>query len=538
MAGKKSGEKTESKRAGESGAKLRLRDFERKIHMRRLTLDDYPALVELQECCFPGMKPWGRDQIESQLALFSEGQVCIEYRGRVVASSSSLVVEYDRYEDWQDWRVIADSGYIRNHTLDGDTLYGIEIMVDPEFRGMHLARRLYEARKDVCRQLNLARIVIGGRIPGYGEQPDEMTAREYVEKVSERGLYDPVLTMQLANGFVLRGLIPNYFPSDEASRGYATHLEWTNLDHVPDPKQKWYRVSKVRLCAIQYRMRWIDSWEEFEKQCSFFVDTAAHSKADFVLFPELLTSQLMGVETGRRPGDAVRALAELTPQYLELFSRAAVKHNVNVIGGTQFTLEGETLLNVAYLFRRDGTIERQEKLHVFPAERRWWGVEPGGSLRVFETDRGKIAILSSYDVLFPELGRIAAGKGAEILFVPFSVEDRTGYLRIRYCCQARAVENDVYVVASGTTGNLPFVAHADTHYAQSAIFTPLDYSFARDGIADESTPNIETLVIADVDLDELRRHRYEGQVHTWADRRTDLYGVSWRAGGEGDEERI
>jgi predicted amidohydrolase/ribosomal protein S18 acetylase RimI-like enzyme len=534
MADKKRG----SERTKAGGEKLSLRDFERKIQLRRVSLDDHAALVELQERCFPGMKPWTREQLESQLELFPEGQICIELKGRVVASSNSLVVEYDRYEDWQDWRVIADSGYIRNHTLEGDTLYGIEIMVDPDFRGMHLARRLYEARKDLCRRLNLARIVIGGRIPGYGDQPEEMTAREYVEKVSEQGLYDPVLTTQLANGFVLRGLIPDYFPSDHASRGYATHLEWTNLDYVPDPKQKWHRVSMVRLCAIQYRMRWIDSWDEFEKQCTFFMDAAAQSKADFLLFPELVTSQLLAIESGRRPADAVRSLAELTPQYLDFFSRTAVKYNINVIGGTQFTLEGGRLLNVAYLFRRDGTIERQEKLHVFPDERRWWGLEPGGGLRVFETDSGKIAILASYDVLFPELGRIAAGQGAEIVFVPFSVEDRTGYLRIRYCCQARAVENDVFVVASGTTGNLPFVAHADTHYAQSAIFTPLDFSFARDGIADESTPNVETLVVADVDLELLRRHRREGVVQTWTDRRTDLYGVAWTPSPGDPEERI
>jgi predicted amidohydrolase/ribosomal protein S18 acetylase RimI-like enzyme len=519
--------KSESKEAGGASAKLSLRDFERKIRIRQLTLDDYPALVALQERCFPGMKPWAKQQIESQISLFPQGQLCLEHKGRLVASSSSLVVEYDRYEDWQDWRVIADSGYIRNHTLDGDTLYGIEIMVDPEFRGMHLARRLYEARKDLCRELNLARIVVGGRIPGFGEQPEEMTAREYVEKVSARGLYDPVLTTQLANDFDLRGLIPDYFPSDTASRGYATHLEWTNLDYVPDPTQKWRRVSSVRLCAIQYRMRWIDTWEEFEEQCSYFMDAASHSKVDFALFPELLTSQLIGMEQARRPADSVRMLAALTPRYLDFFSRSAVKYNVNLVGGTQFTREGDRLLNVAYLFRRDGTIERQEKLHVFPDERRWWGVEPGSRLGVFETDRGKVAILTSYDVMFPELARIAVAKGAQILFVPFSVEDRAGYLRVRYCCQARAVENDVFVVASGTTGNLPFVAHADTHWAQSGIFTPLDYSFARDGIAEESTPNIETLAVADVDLDVLRRHRYDGTVQPWADRRTDLYSLTW-----------
>src|SRR5690606_23163610 len=125
-----------------------------------------------------------------------------------------------------------------------------------------------------CRERNLARIVIGGRIPGFGSQTESMTAREYVEKVIERGLHDPVLTMQVANGFVLRELIPGYFPSDEASRGYATHLEWTNLDYVRDPVQRWQRVSRVRLCAVQYRMRPIDSWEAFEAQCAFFVDAA------------------------------------------------------------------------------------------------------------------------------------------------------------------------------------------------------------------------------------------------------------------------
>lgn len=524
--------------SGEARPNVRLGDFEKKIRIRQLRLDDYDDLVSMQKRCFPGMQPWGRDQIESQIAMFPEGQLCIEYDGRLVASSNSLVVDYDRYDDWQDWRQIADSGYIRNHTLDGDTLYGIEIMVDPDFRGMHLARRLYEARKTLCRELNVERIVIGGRIPGFGSQPEETTAREYVEKVMERGLYDPVLTTQLANGFDLRGLIPNYFPSDAASRGYATHLEWINLDFQRDPQQKWHRVSHVRLCAVQYAMRSIESWEEFERQCAFYVAAAAGHRADFVAFPELIINQLMGVEARRTPAESVRRLAEFTPNYLEFFSRMAVKHNVNIVGGSQFTIQDDALHNVAYLFRRDGTIAGQPRLHVSPEERRWWGVEPGEGLNVLDTDRGKVAILPSYDVQFPELARIAVGQGARILFVPFSTEDRDAYLRVRYCCQARAVENDVFVVSSGTTGNLPFVVHADTHYAQSAIFTPLDHSFARDGIAAESTANIETLVIGDVDLELLRRHAYEGSVQPWSDRRTDMYSIAWKRAIGADEERV
>jgi predicted amidohydrolase/ribosomal protein S18 acetylase RimI-like enzyme len=518
-------------------AKLRLKDFEKKIRLRRLTLEDYDDLVEMQKRCFPGMVPWSRPQIESQLSVFPEGQLCIEYKGRVVASSSSLIVDYDRYEDWQDWKRVADGGFIRNHTYDGDTLYGIEIMVDPHYRGMHLARRLYNARKELCRELNLTRIVIGGRIPGFGTQPETMSAREYVEKVIARGLYDPVLTTQVANGFVLKELIPDYFPSDAASRGYATHLEWNNLDSVRDPKRRWHRVSVVRLCAVQYQMRPIASWEEFCTQCAYFMDAAADNKADFVLFPELVTTQLLGIEEERHAADAVRSLAGRTAHYLEFFTRSAVKYNVNVIGGSQFSLDGDRLRNVAYLFRRDGTIEAQPKLHVTAGERRWWGLEAGDTLEVFDCDRARIAILPSYDVHFPELARVAAARGAQILFVPFNAEDRASYLRTRYCAQARAVENDLFVVLSGCTGNLPFVANADVHYAQSGIYTPVDFSFARDGIAAECTPNIETLVMADVDLEQLRRHRYSGTVQPWSDRRRDLYGVVWTEEGK-DPERV
>jgi ribosomal protein S18 acetylase RimI-like enzyme len=176
-------------RAGtKQSPKLRLADFGKKIRVRGLTLEDFPALVEMQERCFPGMKPWALDQIQSQLEIFPAGQTCIEYNGRVVASSSSLIVDYDLYEAWQDWQHIADRGYIRNHDPEGDSLYGIEIMVDPDFRGMHLARRLYDVRKNLCRERNLARIVIGGRIPGFAAHGDDLSAREYVEKVIERGV--------------------------------------------------------------------------------------------------------------------------------------------------------------------------------------------------------------------------------------------------------------------------------------------------------------------------------------------------------------
>jgi predicted amidohydrolase/GNAT superfamily N-acetyltransferase len=500
--------------------------------MRNLRIEDFEELIALQALCFPGMSTWERAQIHSQLEHFPDGQNVIVYEGEIVASASSLIVDFDMYADWHNWREISDGGYIRNHDPEGDTLYGIEIMVHPEFRGLKLARRLYAARRELAVRYNLDRSIVGGRIPGYGAHADEMSAREYVQRVIDRSLYDPVLTTQLSNGFVLKRLIPDYFPTDSDSRGWATFLEWTNLDAVVDPKKRYQRVSNVRICAVQYQMRQIETFEEFERQCEFFIDTASEYKCDFVLFPELLTTQLLSFTAARNPADSARKLAGYTPQYLEFFTQMAVKYNVNIVGGSQFAIEGEELRNVAYLFRRDGTIERQYKIHITASERRWWGVKPGREVNVFTTDRGKVAILICYDVEFPELVRIAAAKGAQILFVPFNTDNREGYLRVRYCAQARCIENHLYTVVSGCTGNLPFVDNADVHYAQSGVFTPADVAFSRDGIAAECTPNIENLVIHDVDVELLRRHRLAGTVQNWNDRRKDIYRVVWDEDGE------
>ncbi|MEZ5293776.1 MAG: bifunctional GNAT family N-acetyltransferase/carbon-nitrogen hydrolase family protein [Vicinamibacterales bacterium] len=503
---------------------------EKTLRLRRMQVEDFDDIVALQAKCFPGMGPWLRPQIESQLAIFPEGQLVIDLDGRIVGSSSSLIVDSSAYSEWHDWKAITDSGYIRNHDPHGDMLYGIEIMVDPDFRGMKLSRRLYDARRQLARDYNLRGIIIGGRLPGYGRYADEMSASEYVQKVIDKTLVDTVLTPQLSNGFVLKGIIPNYFPSDTESRGYATYLEWTNLDYASaDMRQQLRRSSPVRLSAVQYQMRRIATFDEFAKQCEFFVDVASDYTADFLLFPELFTTQLLSMIQAERPGRSARMLAEFTPQYLDLFRGLAVKYHLNIVAGSQFELDDNRLYNTAFLFRRDGSSERQQKLHITPHERRWWGVQGGRALEVFETDRGRIAVLVGYDVQFPELARIAYGKGARMLFVPFNADERNDYLRMRYCAQARCVENPVFLVLSGCVGNLPDVEHADIHYAQSAILAPSDFYFSRDGVASECQPNIETVVFADVDLEMLRRQRRKGTVMNWEDRRNDLYTVQYEA---------
>ena len=183
-----------------------------------------------------------------------------------------------------------------------------------------------------------------------------------------------------------------------------------------------------------------------------------------------------------------------------------------------------------YLFRRDGTLGKQYKLHVTPTERHWWGVKGGDRVEVFDTDRGKIAIQICYDIEFPELTRIAVERGAQIVFVPFCTDERYAYLRVRYCAQARCIENHVYVVIAGSVGNLPHVEGADIHYAQSGVFTPSDIPFERDAVAAECTPNVETVIFEDLDLELLKKHRQSGSVLNWQDRRTDLYEVRYLKG--------
>ena len=178
---------------------------------------------------------------------------------------------------------------------------------------------------------------------------------------------------------------------------------------------------------------------------------------------------------------------------------------------------------------RDGQVHEQYKIHPTPNERYWWNIKGGSSLNTIMTDCGPIAVLICYDSEFPELARHAVNQGCKILFIPFCTDERQSYMRVRYCAQARAIENQCYVVMSGNVGNLPGVENMDIQYAQSAIITPCDFPFARDGIAAETTPNVEMVSFADLSLHTLEQARSQGTVLNLKDRRHDIYTVKWLA---------
>jgi len=498
-----------------------------KIIARTAHRSDFDELIELSKICFPDYEPWTMAMLESQYNQFPEGMQVIEYKGKIVGSATSLIISWDEYDDDHTWREICDNGYITNHEDEGDTLYGIEVMAHPEYQGLKIGRRLYEMRKELCASRNLARILIGGRLPIFHKYSDEFGIRAYVKRVIDKKIKDPVVTFQLSQGFTIQRIIKDYLPEDKESEGYALLLEWVNLDYIPETPERSVLMKKVRICCIQYALRKIKSFREFAQQCEYFTDVASNYKSDFAVFPELFTTQLLSLHEYKSmsPEDSIRKIDDYTQDYLDLFTRLSLEYNINIVAGTHLQVEGENLHNIAYLFKRDGTYEKQYKIHITSNEAKWWGVKPGNEIKVFNTDCGKVAINVCYDVEFPEMARIAAAKGAKIIFVPFSTDEKHGYLRVKYCAQARAIENQIYVACAGTIGNIPSVENMDINYAQSGIYTPSDFSFPPDAVAGECSTNIETVVIADLDLAALERARNTGTVLNWKDRRLDMYEV-------------
>jgi predicted amidohydrolase len=284
----------------------------------------------------------------------------------------------------------------------------------------------------------------------------------------------------------------------------------------------------VRIGVVQFAMRTTRDLKAFFENVEFFIDAVSGYKADFIVFPEYVNAPLMAKYNENTPADAVRKLAEYTTAVREFFVQKALEYNINIITGSFPVYENDKLYNVAYLCRRDGTWESQYKLHITPSEELDWGMVGGEGLKVFQTDAGKVAILICYDSEFPELGRILAEQGVQILFVPFATDTKNGYLRVRYCAQARAIENECYVAISGGVGNLPKVVNMDIQFAQSAVLSPSDFAFPNQAIVSECTANTETTIIADVDLDLLKTLNIRGSVRNLRQRRKDLYQLHWK----------
>jgi len=506
----------------------------RSIKVRPWKREDIPALVAVHAAAYgdayTGDDLYDASIYEMQLAAFPEGQLLVEVDGRIAGYATSVIVQLDEHTEQYDYQQITGAGTFSTHDPAGDTLYGADIAVHPDFRGRGVAGKLYEGRKKLLRRYNLRRMLAFGRIPGYAEVAGKLTAEQYVDQVARGMRSDSALSAHLKAGYTVRDVRIDFL-RDPQSLDYSTLLEYANPTYdaakrriAAHPIARPFR--RARVCAVQYRVRPVKGWDDVRASVEFFVDTANAYHCHVLVFPEMFATEMLSTAPrGLSAAEGIRRLAEYHEAYVAMFEELARDRQLYIIGGSHPVAREGSVYNVAHLFTPSGKVLTQDKLHITASEREEWGIAPGDGVSVFELPFGRIAIQLGYDIEFPELSRLFTYAGVEAIFVPFSTDDRQAYDRVRYAAHARAIENYVYCVLAGTTGNVPTSA-GFINYAQSCVLTPSDFEFPPRAVAAEAEPNVETVTIADLDFATLAQGRQVGSIRPLHDRRPDLYDLA------------
>jgi GNAT superfamily N-acetyltransferase len=219
------------------------------IKVRETRLDDFAAIRGLQRVVAPYLPPWSLRQLESQRHAFAEGQVVAVCEGQVVGMASSLMLRWDDYSAQPTWDAITAEGHFTTHDADGRTLYGMDIVGDASRRGFGVARALLQARRRLCRRLNLKRVVAAVRLPGYRAQRDVMTPEQYAMRIVWGDIADAPMRFLLAQGFQLCGILHDFMPDDLDSCGHAALVAWLNPMYAPPGPSASAEAQRQRKCA-------------------------------------------------------------------------------------------------------------------------------------------------------------------------------------------------------------------------------------------------------------------------------------------------
>ena len=201
------------------------------VRVRPLRDSDFSAVIALCERVYPESRPWTEEQLASHVAVFPEGQLVAEdgATGGLLGMASSLIVRWDDYDFHAEWREWTDRGFFTNHdAANGRTLYGAEVMVDPEVQRLGIGKRLYAARSELVVRLGLRRIRAGARLRGYQHWANKLSPEDYVGRVVRGEIQDPTLSFQLREGFDVLAVVHGYLRNDPESQGYAAIIEWLN----------------------------------------------------------------------------------------------------------------------------------------------------------------------------------------------------------------------------------------------------------------------------------------------------------------------
>jgi predicted amidohydrolase len=281
-------------------------------------------------------------------------------------------------------------------------------------------------------------------------------------------------------------------------------------------------MRKIKISAVQYAINPIKSFDDFAAQVTQGVEKARGS--DFVVFPELFTLQLITTFPGFQnfPLSDLDKITEYTDRYMDLFQRLSVENKIYIIAGSHLRKGGVHNHNTCHVFGPDGTLFQHQKSHLFPVER-GINIHEGNSLEVLELENVKLGVAICYEAEIPECTRILSLKGAEIVFCPSFTFSEHGFWRVRHCCQARCIENQIYMVHCCTIGDLNIPGLVG--WGQSSILSPCDDPWTANGVVAEAEVNKEMVVTGEVDLDEIYVNREEGAAPTFRDRgrRAEMY---------------
>ena len=247
------------------------------IELEYLKLEDYQALKEVMISAYHNVPElhWEESQIESLLEKFPEGQVVIKANGKLAGCALSIIVDYDQFEGGHTYQEVTGGYTFSTHDEEGDMLYGVDVFIKPEFRGLRIGRRLYDYRKELCEKRNLKGIAFGGRIPNYHKYADRISPKEYIEKVRLKEIEDPVLNFQISNDFHPHRILRNYMEGDAASGDYAVLLEWDNIYYEKPARKAKTQKKVVRLGLIQWQMRPYRDLGDLLEQSEYFIDSVS-----------------------------------------------------------------------------------------------------------------------------------------------------------------------------------------------------------------------------------------------------------------------
>jgi predicted amidohydrolase len=278
---------------------------------------------------------------------------------------------------------------------------------------------------------------------------------------------------------------------------------------------------RFRLATAQYDIGFFDAWSDYRQKILRWIEAAAGNGAQVLVFPEYFSlelASLFGKEVYGSLTQQLEALQSLLPEFQNLFQGEAKRHGLYVLAGSFPVAVGEAVYhNRSYLFWPDGRSDYQDKLQMTRFENEQWLVTAGNEIKVFDTEFGRIGVNICYDSEFPLIARKQVEEGADLILVPSCTDTLAGYHRVRIGCQARALENQCYVVQSPTVGNAPWSEAVDVNVGAAAIYTPVDRGFPDNGLQAIGDLNQPQWVYGDLDLEGIARVRSEGQVFNYRD---------------------